>query len=333
MSALPDSQAVAALLTPALGPLQLSEIRRLSAGASAETWALEVQTAKGEIPLILRRAAGHERFSLANSKQLEAACQDAAGKNGVLVAQVFATFNDETLGEGYVMQRITGETLPPRILKEPSLAAAREKLTAQCGETLAKLHATPLANIPGLRPQDAQVQLDDLEKFYRMAGDPLPVFELVLRWLREHVPVTKTPTLVHGDFRHGNFIVNENGLAAVLDWELSHSGDPMEDLGWLCVNAWRFGVVDKPVGGFGQREELFAAYEKAGGTKVDASVVRYWELFGCFKWGVICLFQAWSHLSGNVPSLERAVIGRRVSETEIDMLACLKALQTQEQEA
>ncbi|MGH8491718.1 MAG: phosphotransferase family protein [Moraxellaceae bacterium] len=330
MSALPDSQAVAQLLTPALGPLQLSEIRRLSAGASAETWALEAQTKKGEIPLILRRAAGHERFSLANSKQLEAACQDAAGKNGVLVAQVFATFNDEVLGEGYVMQRINGETLPPRILKEPALAAAREKLTAQCGETLAKLHATPLANIPDLRLQDAPVQLDDLEKFYRMAADPLPVFELVLRWLRENAPASPKTTLVHGDFRHGNFIVNENGLAAVLDWELSHSGDPMEDLGWLCVNAWRFGVVDKPVGGFGQREALFAAYENAGGQRVDPQVVRYWELFGCFKWGVICLFQAWSHLSGNVPSLERAVIGRRVSETEIDMLACLKALQAQE---
>ncbi|MDQ8038109.1 MAG: phosphotransferase family protein [Pedobacter sp.] len=329
MSALPDSKALAELLTSALGPLQLSEIRRLSAGASAETWALEAITAKREIPLILRRAAGHERFSLANPKQLEAACQDAAGKNGVPVAQVFAVFNDEVLGEGYVMQRINGETLPPRILKEPTLAAAREKLTAQCGEILARLHATPLTNIPGLRLQDAQVQLDDLEKFYRMAGDPLPVFELVLRWLRENAPVTTTATLVHGDFRHGNFIVNENGIAAVLDWELSHSGDPMEDLGWLCVNAWRFGVVDKPVGGFGQREELFAAYEKAGGQKVNVQQVLYWELFGCFKWGVICLFQAWSHLSGNVPSLERAVIGRRVSETEIDMLVCLKALQEQ----
>ena len=330
MSAPPDSEAVAALLTPALGKLQLSGMRRLSAGASAETWALEAHTSAGEIPLILRRAAGHERFSLANSKQLEAACQAAAGRNGVPVAPVLATFRDAVLGEGYVMQRITGETLPPRILREPSLAIAREMLATQCGETLARLHATPLENIPGLRLQDAQVQLDDLEKFYRMAGDPLPVFELVLRWLREHAPVTKKPVLVHGDFRNGNFIVNEKGLVAVLDWELSHCGDPMEDLGWLCVNAWRFGVVDKPVGGFGQRETLFAAYEKAGGAMVDARAVRYWELFGCFKWGVICLFQAWSHLSGNVPSLERAVIGRRVSETEIDMLACLKALREEQ---
>ena len=96
------------------------------------------------------------------------------------------------------------------------------------------------------------------------------MFELALRWLRERDPgPSKEVTLVHGDFRHGNLIIGPDGVRAVLDWELAHFGDPMEDLGWICVNSWRFGEIDKPVGGFGSREELFAGYEEAG-RKVDA---------------------------------------------------------------
>lgn len=323
----PDLQALATALAPALGSsVRIADLHRLSAGASAETWAVDAVAGNATHALILRRAAGHERFSLANPKKVEAAAQKAAGENGVRVAEVLVTFNDATLGEGYVMRRIPGETLPHRILRDPALAPARELLTTQCGATLACLHATPVAGVSGLRVQDLATQLAELEHFYRTAHTPLPVFELVLRWLRENQPAPTPLTLVHGDFRHGNFIVGEDGLRAVLDWELCHIGDPMEDLGWLCVNAWRFGNTDRPVGGFGQRDALFAAYENAGGIAVDAKHVRYWELFGCFKWGVICLFQAWSHLQGHTPSLERAAIGRRVSETEIDMLACLESL-------
>ena len=324
----PDMQALAALLAPGLGgDVEILHMQRLSAGASAETWALDIRAVDAVHALIMRRAAGHERFSLANPQAVEAAAQSAAGAQGVPVAAVLAAFHDGLLGEGYVMRRLEGETLAPRILRDPALASARGHLAVQCGQALARLHATPWQSIPGLRRQHATTQLDDLERFYRQAHEALPVFELVLRWLRTHAPEDAVTTLVHGDFRNGNFIVGSDGLRAVLDWELCHAGDPMEDLGWLCVNAWRFGNVDKPVGGFGLREELFAAYEAAGGGRVDARRVRYWELFGCFKWGVICLFQAWSHLQGHTPSLERAAIGRRVSEAEIDMLACLRALE------
>ena len=78
---------------------------------------------------------------------------------------------------------------------------------------------------------------------------------------------------MHGDFRHGNLIIGPDGVRAVLDWELAHLGDPMEDLGWICVNSWRFGEIDKPVGGFGTREELFAGYEAAG-RRVDPERVE-----------------------------------------------------------
>lgn len=367
----PDLEALLALLAPASGTGTLQNMQRLSAGASAETWAFdfvsnpaenstdavltppaETRTASPErnsanvsakfsgeipekfstepVPLILRRSSGHERFSLTNSKSTEARVQQAASQQGVPVAQVIAQFDDTILGEGYVMQRILGESLAPRILRRPEFEQARKKMTAQCGTILAKLHQTPYSPVQGLRLQDAATQLRELTQFYQQTDYRSPVFELVLHWLHKNTPPLSQPTLVHGDFRLGNFMVDAQGINAVFDWELSHIGDPMEDLGWLCVNAWRFGNVTQPVGGFGQRDELFAAYEAGSGKSVNAQHVRYWELLGCFKWGVICLFQAWSHLAGHVVSLEKAVIGRRVHEAEMDMLACLEQLMHKE---
>jgi aminoglycoside phosphotransferase (APT) family kinase protein len=152
---------------------------------------------------------------------------------------------------------------------------------------------------------------------------PRPVFELALRWLSRNDPgPAQEVTLVHGDFRHGNLIIGPDGVRAVLDWELAHLGDPMEDLGWICVNSWRFGEIDKPVGGFGTREELFAGYED-GGRRVDATRVKFWEVMGTLRWGVMCCGMMRRFRIGPDHSMERAMIGRRASETEIDLLRLL----------
>ena len=149
------------------------------------------------------------------------------------------------------------------------------------------------------------------------------MFELALRWLRERDPgPSKEVTLVHGDFRHGNLIIGPDGVRAVLDWELAHFGDPMEDLGWICVNSWRFGEIDKPVGGFGSREDLFAGYEEAG-RKVDPDRVMFWEVMGTLRWGIMCCGMMQRFRTGPDHSMERAMIGRRSSETEIDLLRLL----------
>jgi aminoglycoside phosphotransferase (APT) family kinase protein len=129
---------------------------------------------------------------------------------------------------------------------------------------------------------------------------------------------------VHGDFRNGNLIFDQTGVAAVLDWELAHVGDPMEDLGWICVNSWRFGFIDKPVGGFGSFEDLAAGYEAGGGAPVDRGAARWWEVFGTIRWGAMCAAMTAS-FRGADPSVERAMIARRTSETEIDLLRLLKA--------
>jgi hypothetical protein len=153
-------------------------------------------------------------------------------------------------------------------------------------------------------------------------GQPHPAFELAFRWLGDNRPPRSAPVVVHGDFRHGNLIVGPDGIRAVLDWELSHLGDPLEDLGWLCVKAWRFGSP-LPVGGFGPVDQLVDAYEGATGAPIDRAALHWWEVLGTLRWGVICIVQTFTHLSGTVRSVELAAIGRRVCEVEWDLLELL----------
>jgi aminoglycoside phosphotransferase (APT) family kinase protein len=242
----------------------------------------------------------------------ETALLRAASEAGVPVPGIVAE-DDEYL----VVERIEGETIPRKILRDDEYASARPKLAAHCAEALAGIHSIPVDSVPGLN-----TETDPLATWRAMLdgfGQPHPTFELALRWLDERRPPPTGATVVHGDFRNGNLIVGPDGLRAVLDWELAHVGDPMEDLGWLCVKAWRFGV-DRPVGGFGEYADLFAAYEDASGRAVDPDVVRWWEVLGTLKWGIMCIAQAFTHLSGTVRSVELATIGRRVCENEWDLL-------------
>jgi hypothetical protein len=165
-------------------------------------------------------------------------------------------------------------------------------------------------------------QLTVYRDLYDGLDRPHPVFEMALRWLEANRPQAERTTVVHGDFRNGNFIMGSDGLRAVIDWELAHIGDPVEDIGWLCVKSWRFGRP-APVGGFGSYDELFAAYERESKTAVDRESARWWEMFGTFKWGVICILQTHKHLSGAERSVELAAIGRRVCEVEHDLLLLL----------
>src|SRR5262249_28110934 len=144
--------------------------------------------------------------------------------------------------------------------------------------------------------------------------------------LRTLAPPLQKPVLLHGDFRNGNLVVDpERGIAAVLDWELAHRGDPAEDLGWLCVNSWRFGAASNPVGGFGSYEDLLSAYRAAGGDEIPLNKVRYWQAVGSLKWAVMCLVMYDGWATGTAVSVERPIIGRRVSEAEIDLLNVFEA--------
>jgi len=314
---------------------EIRHLARLSGGANQQTWAFDAVGPHGTLALILRRgvaardpapgAAAATAGAPSNvSLDHEAELLTRAARHGVPTPPVRAVLTDaDQLGSGFVMDRIDGETIPRRILRDAQFAQARAGLASQCGAVLARIHGVPWRDLAWLRRSSAEAELAHYAHVHRAGGTPRPVFEWAMRWLREHLPAPVEPRLVHGDFRNGNLIVGADGLRAVLDWELAHVSDPMEDLGWICVNSWCFGQTDHPVGGFGTREDLFAAYEAESGRAVDASRVFFWEVLGTLKWGVMCGQMYRAFASGGDRSVERAVIGRRASETEIDLLRLL----------
>ena len=309
---------------------------RLSGGASRETWSFDTVDLQSGTrrELVLRRdppyahriAEGATDASTPDSgMELEARLLGAAARAGVPVPAVRAAGPPaaDRLGTSYlVMDRIAGQTIARKILREPEFSNARTALARQCGVALAKLHAIEPNSVRGL------ARVDPVERYrliYRELSAALgytsEVFEFAFRWLDEH-PLTDRPTtIVHGDFRLGNLIVNQNGLASVLDWELAHIGDPMEDLGWLCVKAWRFGAAGE-VAGSGTIDDLLAGYSTGGGF-ADVTALQWWIICGTLTWGVMCMMQANAHLSGATQSVELAAIGRRVAEQEHDVLLLL----------
>lgn len=302
--------------------VQVERLQRLTGGSAAQTWSFVMD---GGVKNILRTAHEGEQFALGLDKQAEAQVQNLAAQHGVKAAPISLVLGEEDgLGEGFVMPFFEGESIPQRILRKDDFVKARSALTKQCGRELALVHGVDFKAATLLPSLSAAKQLELMDRYYQDIGQVIPVFDYAFHWLFQNQPKQDVTTVVHGDFRNGNLLVDADGLSCVMDWELSHLGDPMEDLGWLCVPSWRFGNLDKPVGGFGSREELFAAYEAAGGATIDPKRVRYWEIFGVLKWGVVCLYQTDIHKRGIERSVNRAAIGRRVSETELDLLAYLR---------
>ncbi|WP_322796407.1 phosphotransferase family protein [Tepidiforma sp.] len=313
------------------GEVRVENLARLSGGASRETWAFDAETPQGRLEGILRADPVPDAPTIPG-RELEYHLIRAAWDAGVRVPEPLWDGDDTFPVKFFVMRRVPGETLGARLIRGEQYARAREVVPFQLAQDLARIHAIREAEHPELaaleRPpagkSSAEAQLDYYENNYRTSGlDPHPVFELAIRWLRQHLPQPCEPVLVHGDFRLGNFIFDETGVRAILDWELAHWGDPMEDLGWLAVKSWRFGGK-RPIAGVGDREAFIEAYEAAGGKQVNRQHFLWYEMFGNLKWGVITMTQAGTYLSGRNRSVELAAIGRRTAETEIVLLDLLE---------
>jgi aminoglycoside phosphotransferase (APT) family kinase protein len=303
--------------------LRVAGMRRLTGGSSRETWACEVTGGDGSAGTYVLRMDPLE-MQRPGSLGLEGMVMKAALESGAPVPQVIMASDDSSvLGRPFLlMDFVEGESNPRKILREKSLEKLRPQLAGMCGGVLGKIHKTPLESLTGLQEIDlltqVKSQLDQL-------GEAHPVFDLAIRYLESTRPDTMGRVLVHGDFRNGNLIVGPEGIRAVIDWELAHIGDPMEDLGWLCVRAWRFGAPG-PVGGFGTYNQLIFSYEHASGLVFDRHLLRWWEILCTVRWGVMSIMQSKAFSQGSHHSLDRALIGRRVCEVEWDTLNLLSSV-------
>ncbi len=296
--------------------VDVSEPVLLAGGASKEAWAVD---AGGE-RLLVRRAAAtvmhHHTLSLAH----EFAVLEAAWQAGVTVPRPYGYIADLAGREAFAMERLEGETIGRRIVRKDELAVARERLPAQLAEELAKIHAIPAERVPFL----PEARFDEMMRELDEVGEPHPAIELGLWWLREHAPPRRPAVVNHGDFRIGNVVVGPNGLVGVLDWEFAHLDEPVRDLAFGLVRAWRFGVPAKRLGGVGDVEPYLERYNELTGLDVRPEELDYWELAGNVAWAIGCLTQAQRHLSGRDRSVELAILGRLSAEVEYEICRLLE---------
>jgi aminoglycoside phosphotransferase (APT) family kinase protein len=280
----------------------------LPGGASKEAWAVDA----GGRELLIRRAAGGVIHQGTLTLKHEFEVLRAAHEAGVRVPEPIAYLGEVEGREAFVMARVHGETIGRRIVKSPPPG-----LDLQLAEELALIHSIARERLPFLE------QNDPIERFYAeldSVGEPHPAIELGLHWVKERLPQHREPVVLHGDWRIGNVMVDERGLVAVLDWEFAHLGDPVEDLAWPLVRAWRFGADERRLGGIGDAEPYLERYAELTGVEVSAEELVVWEVFGNVKWATGCLTQSRRHFNGQERSVELAVLGRLAAEMEYELL-------------
>jgi aminoglycoside phosphotransferase (APT) family kinase protein len=313
------SELLSSLMARVSGVGVLSGLSRLSGGANMESFAFDWA---GEAYVLRRAPSAAYMADRPFGHVDEAALVRAAFDAGVKAPEVVGVLEDgDGLGTGYVMRRVMAEVSPAKILADPP-----PSLLADLGRELARIHAIPMDRVPDAIPlMDTAAALAELRSRFLSYGGDRPAIALAIKWCEDHLPEPADPVLVHGDYRMGNVMVDSEGLAAVLDWELAHRGDAHEDLAFGCMTVWRFGQLDRPAFGVGSLDDYFAAYEAAGGSPVDRDRFRFWLVYRTLWWALGCLQMGQMWRSGADRTVERVVIGRRTAEQELDLVRLLEA--------
>jgi aminoglycoside phosphotransferase (APT) family kinase protein len=307
--------------------LNLLEVRPLKGGAIQENCCVRCVTEGGRTREFVLRKDAPATIASSRPRSEEFAIMAAASRAGILVPEPIGFCDDPgVIGAPFaLMSLVEGVGLGPRIVKDQTLGGDRTRLAERLGRELAKIHAIrpPRHDLAFLGEPDPQPALAEVRAL-RGTLDALeavrPSTEWGLRWAERHAPPCPTPTLVHRDFRTGNYMVDAHGLAAVLDWEFAGWGDPMSDIGWFCAECWRFGRPELEAGGIAPRAAFYRGYETESGARIDDEAVRYWEVVAHLRWAVVALEQGHRHLSGLEPSLELALTGRITPELELAIL-------------
>jgi aminoglycoside phosphotransferase (APT) family kinase protein len=308
-------------------------VSRLAGGTLQENWRIDVEFAgglhAGAQSLVLRTTGASGIPGIATREQ-EFAVLRSVHRAGVSVPEpLWFCADSTTLGAEFIVMRfVDGVTSPYRLIREWRSGASKEATVERIGEELARLQTItpPNAELGFLQipmPSAAHALIVAFHAYLDQLSEPHPAIEWIVRWLSLNAPSQQPVVLCHGDFRIGNFMVNKHGLAAVLDWELAHWGDPYSDLGWFCAKFWRLGAP-LDAGGLASRECLYRGYERVSGRKIDPSLAHYWAVMANARWAIISLQQVQRHLSGREQSLELALIGRQTAEMELEALRLIE---------
>ncbi|MBB3182108.1 phosphotransferase family protein [Variovorax sp. Sphag1AA] len=313
---------------------EVQSLARLTGGATKTTWSFDWLDDEGRHPFILQQTPPRMQDAETSTRRPpklsgdeDAALMIVAREAGVAAPRVVHVLAPaDGLGGGYITERIDGEALGKRIVADAAFDAVRPRLAAQCGEILAAIHRMPVDGLPflaRLSPADELAIYAGLLKEHAFVH---PALSYAVRWIGERLPPDDQARVVHADFRTGNLIVDPaEGVRCVLDWEIARIGDPMHDLGVLCMRSWRFGGKGE-VGGFGSREDLYTAYERASGISVDPRRVRFWEAMSNLKWAISCVRRGLARgADGKPASSELAAIGRRLEEPLWDFMTLATA--------
>jgi aminoglycoside phosphotransferase (APT) family kinase protein len=277
-------------------------------GASKEAWSVDADGRH----LIVRRAGASVMRRDTLTLEHELAVLEAAYEAGVRVPRPVAYLGLLDGREAFAMERVEGETIGRRIVRNPPPGLER-----QLAEELARIHSIEPGRLPFLTSDDV---LQALERELDAIPEPYPAIEYGLWWLREHRPAPLPDVVSHGDFRIGNVAISEQGVEGLLDWEFSHLADPREDLAWPLVRAWRFGADERRLGGIGEVEPYLERYNQLTGQAISVDELLWWEVLGNARWAIGSLAQCRRHLSGADRSVELAVIGRLSAEKEYELL-------------
>lgn len=314
----------------------VSECKPLTGGACQENFSMLLSDKEANIKAVLRTDKGATLLS-SLSKADEFRVAEAIFLKGVKTPKpILLESKSEILGDPfYLMEKIEGKATGRFIVKDPSIADYRKtKFAEDLARNLALLHSIEATEeqvsfLPSSLAFVKKVDygafcIENLRNTLDSLPEPHPAVELGLNWLKQNLPSIDKITLVHGDFRTGNFMVSPKGLEGILDFEFAHWGDPYEDIAWLCMRDWRFGKLNKEAGGFASRKEFYSAYENHSGQFVQHKRVLFWEIMGNLRWAVGSSQQAERHLSGKDKGIELLAIGRRTAEMEWEAIRLME---------
>lgn len=319
------------------GPVTIVHFEPLGGGACQDLYRIELVVSAGplagERKMVLRSDAVSSLLGSLNRKD-EAAVIEAAISRGVKTPAIHWVAQGVVRDNAwaYFMDWCEGTAIGRQVVKGAGDPAIGRALGALLAQELARIHSITAITHPKLFPGRDRLErtdpisaaLNELRSTVERLPTPRPALETVLAWLDRNRPEAREVTLVHGDFRTGNFLCDPTGLRGVLDWEFAHFGSPAEDLAWISVRDWRFYVLDKPIGGFCDRASFYRAYREASGRNISLEALHWWEVFGNARWAAGAVQQGERYKTGEKRDLELIAIARRAAEMEWEALRLIE---------